>query len=304
MSETGLETQSQKPSMSRRSFLRLFGLGVGAATAVYLGLDIIDTNEEKLSKLTLTNKINAGMFGPENIGAIYALEDLKKEITEKTEGLKGVSAAGLYLSNVEENAHLEAGKYTEKFIAASLVKIPLLYNVWQRGEADGTQYLTKDAADRILGKSESCRDFLMNLPYNKDLKEEELNSVIKEMLTVSGIPSEIDEEGNIKVDLNEYFGFLRKTDLPPVMKEAMRQTQEDDTSNYGISSVLRSNASEQKDIFFKIGLAQEGNEATNSYVFMIGDDIKAVGYARGENIEQVHEQMLFTGAAIANFSSR
>jgi hypothetical protein len=288
--------------ISRRAFLKIALAGIGATGIAYFGLDKLDksdTLEIWGSKLLLLEDIRAGKFNLDKLPPISTIEDLKKEIASKTEALKGVSAAGVCISDIGQNTYFTLGNDSEKFTPGSLIKIPLMYQVWLRGKSDGIEYLTQENADKILDKSEYSGDFIMQLPFNRNRKKEDLYLVISEMLINSQIPPEMTKDGNIKVDLLDYFNFLRKTDFPPVMKNAMRKSEKDDDDNFGVSKVLRNSG---KDIYFKIGLTKEGEEFVNSYAIILGENIKAVGYAKGINTENVIKQMLDTAAAIAKYS--
>ena len=241
MAEGTLESQGKKGKLSRRGFLTVASAMGLAAISAYLNLDKLDAIEEKASQISLLSKVKAGQFNPEKLPTFPTLESLQSEVKKITETLDGVSAAGFYLSDNDHNAHIEIGGYTNKFFPGSLYKIPLMYYVWLKGQKDGVNYIDEKTSENILGKSQNMGDFLLNLPFNKNRKSEELGLIIKDMLESLKIPIEISEKGNITLNIIDYFNFLRKTNFPPIIINAMKQTSEDDNTNYSVSKVLRTN---------------------------------------------------------------
>jgi len=301
-----LPVKHTQSKMTRRRFLQLLGVSATAAGGyVLLGLDLdkIDALEEKFSQYSLLANVNAGKFASDRLPSSNTIETLKNEIINKTETLGGVSAAGIYISDIDQNVKAVVGNHSEKFIPGSLIKIPLLYRVWLSSKLDGVDYLTPEIAEKILHKSESSQEFIMGLPANRYRDSGEFDTVVMEMLNDLHIPSEQLSDGNLQIELLDYFNFLRKTELPEIIRNAILQTEKDDDKNYGISKILQTN-SNGNDAFFKIGLAQSGNETINSYVIMFGENIKSVGYAKGSNVENVHEQMLITAALLAKYASK
>lgn len=288
--------------ISRRDFLKLAGVGVGAVVALNLGLDKSDSIKEKAAQIALDNKLKSGIFRAENFEGLDSIEALKNQVLSKTEKLSGISASGIYLSDGENVGFLSTGEFTDNFPAGSLIKIPLMYQLWLKGQEMGEDYLTPEVAQKILGTSESSRDFIKTLPFAQNA-EGGVDGVIKKLLEETGINPTINNKGTLEISLLDYFRFLRQTEFPSVILNAMRQTEEDSSSNYGISSIMRQNYQGSDDIYFKIGLMQDGDELVNSYVMMIGDDIRLAGYAKGKNYAQVHEHMLQVGAALSCYSS-
>ena len=177
-----------------------------------------------------------------------------------------------------------------------------MYQIYLKGQEAGQEYLTEEIAQKILRKSESARDYIMSLPFASGRKEDGVDMVIGELLSNSGIKPSFFEDGHCEVSMNDFFNFLRQTTFPPVMLDALRLSPDDDLNNYGISRVMRENSGGREDTYFKIGLVQQGEEMTNSYVMMIGEDIRLLGYSKGENFTHVHQQMLNVGATLANFA--
>lgn len=294
---------TKKNTLTRRDFLKLAGLfGLSAASAA-IGIDKFDIAKEKFAQASLSSKLSSGTFSAENFQDLLDMSELKNKIKSKTESMSGISGSGLYISYNDEIGHLGLGEYSGKFSPGSLIKIPLLYQVWLQGQKDGVDYLTPEIAQKILRESHSSKEFIMSLPFVKDKNDEGVNSVIVDLLKESRIYPNVNQDGGIEIDMLDYFRFLRQTEFPPVILNAMKQTSEDDANNYGISSILRKNYEGHDSVFFKIGLEEKNNELFNSYVMMIGDNIKLVGYSKGKNYEQVHEQMLMTGAALASYAS-
>lgn len=294
---------AKKNAISRRDFLKVAGVLGLTGISIKLGLDKIDVAKERFAVASLSSKMTSGSFSQENFQNLFDLSELKKIVKSKTENLTGVSASGFYLLHNDEIGHLSVGNYSDKFSPGSLIKIPLMYQVWLRGQKDGINYLTPEIAQKILGESQSSKEFLMSLPFVKDKNGEGVNSAVVGLLKESRIYPAVNQDGGIEIDMLDYLRFLRQTEFPPVILDAMKQTAEDDDNNYGISSVLRSNYKGQDGLFFKIGLEERNNELFNSYVMMIGDNLRLVGYAKGRNYEQVHEQMLITGAALSSYAS-
>lgn len=299
-----------KKGIPRRGFLRLlFGAGAAAVATKVVPKAFVEVGEaankaaEVASEASLQNAMVAGKFNFKDKNVTTGW-DLNQTIRTETEKLSGVKASGMWVSDIENNFQISTGEYTDKFIPGSILKLPLLYHVWSRGQAEGNQPLTPEIAQRILGKSEESRSFIMSLPQNQGKSESETNSVLMQMMRELGFNNVQEISGDIEIGLEEYFGFLRRTDFPPVMMDAMLQTQEDDPENYGVSKVMRDNSSGHDPLYFKIGIGEtpEGHQF-NSYVFMIGNDIRAVGYAKGDSPKDIHEQMLISAAALSKYSA-
>lgn len=309
------ETSEQPPKkIDRRSFIKWAGKGAGAAAAAValskvVPKVLIEAGEvaDKAVELgvqgRLTNAVNAGEFNFKD-KPIRSGWDLNETIKKETSRLAGVNASALWVSDVDKNFQITTGSSHDRFIPGSIIKVPLLYSVWQRDQRDGTNNLTPEIASAILGRSETSRDFIMNLPYNQGKESSQTNEVLTQMLQSVGLEQAREAGGDIEISLEEYFRFLRHTDFPPVMLDAMLQTEEDDKQNYGISEVLRENYVGSGSIHFKIGMGEtlEGHKF-NSYVFMIGENVRAVGYTTGDNDSDLAQQMLMTAGALARYTS-
>jgi len=303
MSEVSSEPVSPK-KISRRGFLKgaaavIAGAASKKAYDTAKDLGVVDAAIGKVSDQDLLNKVSLGKFNTDRqLRTGHELTDLLYAETRK---LPGVNAAAIWLCDEEKNFQMHTGEFSDQFIPGSILKVPLLYHVWLRDQKDGTNNLTPEVAKRILEESHESRTFIMDLPYNQG--NGETNDVMKGMLQECGFSHiESTPNGDIEISLEDFFGFLRHTEFPSIMLDAMLQTQEDDSSNYGVSKVIRNGNSGKVDSFFKIGLGKTPeNEDFVSYVFIMGD-LRAVGYARGSH-KDVVEQMLITAGALSKYSS-
>ncbi len=209
--DKALESQDRRiksPELSRRGLFRLAGAATVTGAAFYFGLDKLDSIKERVAQTVLNTKFKMGIFRAENFRGLNSIEALKNQVLSKTEKLSGISASGFYLSDDESVGFLSTGKFTDNFAAGSLIKLPLMYQVWLKGKEKGEDYLTPEVAQKILGESESSRDFINNLPFAQNA-DGGVDSVIKQLLEDAGINSTINKNGILEVSLLDYFRFLR-----------------------------------------------------------------------------------------------
>jgi hypothetical protein len=290
--------------LSRRDFLGLITFGSLAAAGVYLGLDkwssISASAKEKLAQAALTNKVSSGALGPDLFRGIATLDDFKANVESETRKLTGVSASGLYIARNGVSTGAGTGRFSDDFVPGSLIKLPLMHRIWQKGVESGVDYLPQEVANAVLEKSESARDFISRLPFAKG---KDTDTIILELLSETGLKPSVNQNGNIELPMLDYFRYTRTADFPPVILNGLRQTPEDYDTNYGVSEVMLRNFRGSESIYFKLGLAEDGSELVNSYFIRIGDNTYVTGYARGENYEQVHTQMLIVGGSVATLAN-
>lgn len=311
MAETTLDQNTSSQSISRRSFLKLFGLGTLALTippSLLLGIEQLTANEDHAANLALLADIKLGKFTGEKIGQITSLGDLHQNLSEKTKELKGVSRAHIFVTDGANNKSIEHNTSTHIFLPASTIKIPICYEAWKIGQEIGKNYLTPELAKDILEISSDFINLLMSLPIAQGKKPEQLEAIVRDLITKAGIPPANNlGELPLKVDIRDQFNYLNRMKLPQVMKDAMLQEAQDHDTNYGVSTVLLQNTHRVLPAYFKIGLINDETkhptELVNSYYFQLGDKIKMLGYAQGTNYYEVHKQMLFAAAYIGSFAA-
>lgn len=309
MAEAVLEEQKNK-KISRRDFLKLFGVGATAlATPNILrwGIEQLATKEDRISRLALAAEIQSGTFKMERVGRIKTLSELKESLMNAVEALKGVSEAQVFIVDGEEITSLQYGTDSEIIFPASVIKIPICYEAWKAGHQDKKDYLTDEYADQILQKSYTFKNMVMQLPLAQGKTPEQLEEVVRILLEKAQIsPKNKKGELPLKVNIRSLFDYLRSMNMPEIMKRAMHQTEEDKGKNYGAADVLLDTLDTDIPAYFKIGLVydeeQKTKELVNSYYFQIGDNLKVLGYAKGADLSDVHEQMLQVAARISSFA--
>lgn len=308
MAEAVLEEQKNK-KISRRDFLKLFGVGattLATPNILRWGIEQLASKEDRISRLALAAEIQSGTFKMERVGRIRTLSELKESLMRAVEALKGVSEAQVFIADGEEITSLQYGTDSEIIFPASVIKIPICYEAWKAGQQDKKDYLTDEYADQILQKSYTFKNMVMQLPLAQGKTPEQLEEVVRILLEKAQIsPKNKKGELPLKVNIRSLFDYLRSMNMPEIMKRVMHQTKEDKGKNYGAADVLLDTLDTDIPAYFKIGLVydkeQKTKELVNSYYFQIGDNLKVLGYAKGADLNDVHEQMLQVAARISSF---
>jgi hypothetical protein len=308
-------SQADKPAktgMTRRNFLKVLGAGLGMAALgtsgfriMEFGLDRLSGVEEMLAEKSLLAEMRAGKFLPEKLGRPESLDALVDKTQKLTEKLSGVSQSAVFFRAGNEQSQMLKQEADAVFYPASTIKVILCNEIYQQGLRDGKEYLTPELAESILGRSEPYTSLIEQLPQTKSNDSGEISRVTREIIEQTGI-TPLNEPGtNLRIDIQQQFDYLAQAQLPPIMKEAMRQGRDDAGRNYGISAVLLSNSQELLPAYFKIGLLQDTQsnppKMVNSYYFQFGEEFKCLGYAMGDDPSDVHEHMLAVGGLFAAF---
>ncbi len=294
----------KKQIISRRSFLKLAGVvAASAVTLKLLGLaaDQLVSGEEHAAELALLSQTRMGLFQRDKLKSVENIDTLLEAIRTETEKLTGVSGARIKLIEGDFVSGIEVKTAPDIFAPGSLVKIPVAYYAWKLGENDDKEYLTKDAAWRILHVSESSANLIMKLPIARGKSSNDVESLLYRVLNESNIPPKSQSGEVLRISLNDMIDFLRRIKLPQIMEEAMLLSSGDDLRNYGVSKVLRDATDSKLPIYFKIGLATDGGQKVNSYYMQVGDRATIVGYAKGHDLENVSKQMLITGKLLGEY---
>jgi len=310
MAETTLDQLEGKKRLSRREALKIFGIS-GAAVVVpevaRWGVEQLVNNQDKIANIALAAEIHAGEFRMEKIGKLRTLAQLRDSLEGSLEALSGISEAQIMVQDGDKRTSLRFGTAPENIFPASVIKVPICYEAWKKGQELGKTFLTAELADEILHKSYTFKDLVMQLPIAKGKTPEQLEQIVREMLGKAGIvPKNRPGDLPLRVGMSDFFDYLSRMKLPEVMKNAMLQTQEDHGSNYGVSQVLLDAIGDSVPAFFKIGLIydpeRKPKELVNSYYFQLGDSLKALGYAKGTEVDDVHASMLHTAARLGSYS--
>src|SRR4030067_2367710 len=310
MAEGGVDENYRKKGSARRSFLKRIGLGALAVVfspSLIWGLETLAASEDHLAKMALLADIKRGEFTPDSIRTITSTPDLKNRIIDKTEDLKGVSSMKLYFDDGSKSFSVNKKADSSIFLPASTIKVLICYEAWKMGKKEGQDYLTPELSSQILEKSYTFMDLLMKLPLAQNRKPEQLEEIVRDLLTQAGIKP-LNQPGNLplKVSLDEMHGYLLKMQMPAVMKQAMLQNAGDHNKNYGVSTVILQNSHHKLPAYFKIGLIYDEtvspSQLVNSYYLQMGEKIKVLGYAKGTDLYEVHKQMLYTAAMTANYA--
>lgn len=303
----------KKKKVSRRDFLK----GGLAALAVETGRRVIPKTinwgfeelagkEDHVAKIALASKVKDGVFSTEQIGQLKTLEELQTSLQEAVKELGGVSQAYVCIADGEKEAFVTHQTESDVFLPASVAKIPICYEAWKTGERENKSFLTEKHATNILQKSWTFLDMAMSLPQAKGKKPEQLEEVVRILFKEGGITPQ-NEPGQLplRVNIRDLFSYIKRMKLPPIMKKPLLQTSEDEKHNYHVSTVLLDNLEQNTPAYFKLGLINDESsgkkELVNSYFFQIGDNLKVLGFAKGSDIKDVHEQMLQVAGRISSY---
>lgn len=310
-------TKGPYSGLTRRGFFAaMFGFASGY-TAYRLGLNSrfrqITEEDDRLAAAKLEKEIFAGEFNPDSIGKIESLSVLKGRIEEKLAKLEGIKEARVLLSDINTGEEgVKLGAVSPAFPPASLIKVPLIYEVLKMGQRDRKEYLTPGAATRILRYSDNDRllELIKSLP-NHQGKDEEV--VIREILEGAGItPYNRLHDLPLRVSLDDLFHHYKSIGtLPSAMANNLALGKRDILRNYGVANVVLRNLLKDNPppISFKIGLIElpitdpsTSPDYNNSYLLQIGD-VNLMGYAQGPNKYSAHKHMLQASALAASYIS-
>lgn len=309
MTEASLE-ELKKKNVSRRDFLKLIGAGVAAAfvpDSIKWGVEKLVSSKDDIVRLKLAKEIRKGEFRVEKVGKISTLEELRDSIKQTVESLKSLSESQIMIMDGSEKSSIQHGTDSEIFFPASISKIPVCFEAWKKGKDTGEIYLTEEYADQILRRSFTFEEMARKLPIADVGDSSSLEDIVRGILKEAKIPAK-NERGNLplKVNIEDFFKYLVNMEMPEIMKKAMLQTAEDRGENYNVPDVLLDNLPEDTPAYFKLGLvydeSKKAKELVNSYFFQVGDDLKVLGYAKGENKYEVHKQMLYVATMKSSYT--
>lgn len=309
MTEATIDELRRKKKLSRRVFMQLLGMGAAGLAlpeAVKWGVEQLAGRQDQIARLALAAEVQSGAFRMEKIGRVHTLTELRKSLLDSLEALSGISESQIMVADGSERISVRHHTQAEDFFPASVIKVPICFEAWKKGQDIGKTFLTPELADQILHRSFTFKDLVMQLPIAEGKSADQLELIVRELLENAGIPPK-NKAGELplRVGMSDFFGYLKRMELPEVMREAMRQTKEDKGGNYGVSTVLLDAIGEDIPAFFKIGLIDDQSknpkELVNSYYFQLGDAFKTLGYAKGTEVDDVHAAMLHTAARIASY---
>ena len=309
MAEETVDELRQKKKLSRRGFVKLIGLGaasVAVPEAVKWGVEQLAGRQDQIARLALATEVRSGAFRMEQIGKLQTLTELRESLIDSLKALSGISESQIMVGDGDQRISVRFGAATESFFPASVIKVPICNEAWKMGSDMGKTFLTPELADQILHKSYPFKDLVMQLPAAEGKSPDQLELIVRDMLENADIPPK-NKTGELplRVGMGDLFGYLNRMKLPNVMREAMRQTQDDKRKNYGVSTVLLDTIGEDIPAFFKIGLiydqGKDPRELVNSYYFQLGNSFKTLGYAKGLQVDDVHAAMLHTAARITSY---
>jgi hypothetical protein len=198
---------------------------------------------------------------------------------------------------------------SDVFFPASVIKVLICNEAYKAGKKDGNEYLTEELADQILRRSFTFKKLVRKLPVanGRDV-DTDLEGIVKDILVQANVPAvNTVNDLPLRVSIDQLFNYLRGMDLPEIMKRSMVQTNEDKGSNYGVPEVLLNTLTQNTPAYFKHGLVYDQKlspkQLVNSYYFQLGDSLKVLGYAKGEDVTDVHEQMLQVAARVSSYAA-
>lgn len=297
--------------LSRRSFLKAMGLGLGATFMpkfVAEGIEGLAAHVDQVAKAALEREVRKGTYTIESGRKITSFDQLRDFIDRQSESLTTLTKHHVLLSHRGDTQEVAPEGQSPIYIPASTIKIPLCYEAYLLGQKLGKSYLNPDFAKRILDYSDDLVELLMSTPYADNRRPEQLEEIVREMLTHAHIPP-ANKLGELplKVNIHDQYSYLMKMDLPDIMKQPMLQEASDDQKNYGVSTVILQNSRQTVPAYFKIGLLEDSAldepELVNAYYLQMGG-MKVLGYAQGPDRYETHKQMLITCAASAHYISQ
>lgn len=283
-------------SINRRDFLKLFGLGTGAAA-----LSSCAPANKLANKLSdeLTN------YSWEKTPKISTLQQASEQVHESLSKLSGIDNGQVIVCNGDEANKVQFGQNEESILPFSSLKPAICYEFWKLYP----NLLTPEIANEILGEnSGSTHNLLMNSPLSIYASESESTEPIIRMLlenTDARLTSPNGEQ-NLQVNFQDYFQYLHDSEFPEIIQNAMRQTTEVKL-NYGVEKILAYYLDlENTPVYFKLGMNMMGENQTGplalSYFFQTRD-IQAYGYVFGSGCENMVEQMRCVAATVGSFTA-
>jgi hypothetical protein len=310
-----MDTTSNSPSdssthISRRKFLGLMGYGAAAVAlppSILWGVEQLASKVDHVAEISLNHDVQSGKYSREKLGIISNLEQFNTVVLDNIESLSTLSQCHLLVVKDEEDLEITYGSTKPIFFPASTIKVPLCYEAYKLGLQTRQQYLTPSLAQEILENSSTFIDMLMRLPLAKGKRPEQLEEIVREVLTKANIPPHNNVgELPLRVNIYDEFNYLLEMDLPDLMKEAMLQKPTHYNRNYGVSTAILQNTKHKLPAYFKVGLINDPDtgdkELVNTYYLQLGNGFKMLGYAQGPDIYDVHSQMLHAAACAANIA--
>lgn len=301
-----------RPKLSRRSFLLLSAL-TGAAGAVGVGLGagtgkVYTRYERKVEQdrvgQAIAAQIDAGTFRFTEIGPQLTLEAVRDAIVTDTQKLEGIEESSFMIIDSKNGIKAtrgDVGAVQPDFVAASIIKVPVIYYAMKASAQDNKLYVTDDIARRMLKNSDNdaMKQMVLSLPIAQGKTEGE---AIRAILQAEGIEPQ-GTEAPLRVRLQDMaaYGAVVLNKVPSLIEPYFSPLMEDNDHNHGASAVilpiLKRLKKDAPKPYFKIGYFGE----YETYLYRIGSTT-LVGYAKGSNEVSRRHQMLQALAATTHYA--